>query len=63
MLKHDPEQYVYENYRKAVDHLNSGALFENTNVPPGLVYKPWTIDQFLGAVGEKQRIMLDGDWS
>jgi hypothetical protein len=41
---HDAEDYSQENYDKALDHLISGTSFENTNVPTGYVYKPWTID-------------------
>ncbi|KIV96099.1 hypothetical protein PV10_00003 [Exophiala mesophila] len=44
---HDPEQYAYENYGLAVQHLITGAPFKNTNVPPGYVYKAWNIDELL----------------
>ena len=44
---HDPEQYAYENYGLAAQHLITGAPFKNTNVPPGYVYKAWNIDELL----------------
>ena len=60
LIKHDPEQYAYDNYGKAVDYLSSGAPFQNTNIPPGLVYQPWSIDQFLGPESEKERVGNEG---
>lgn len=59
---HDAEAYAYANYKKALDHLINGTPFENTNVPPGYVYKPWTIEE-LEVQKNKGRIELQGDWS
>ncbi|KAJ5082899.1 hypothetical protein N7532_011942 [Penicillium argentinense] len=33
--KHDPEKYAIDNYGKALEHLNNGAPFQNTNLPRG----------------------------
>ncbi|KAJ6094931.1 hypothetical protein N7467_002444 [Penicillium canescens] len=60
--KHDPEQYAIENYEKALAHLKSGSEFRNTNIPPGHVCRPRTIDEFLKAREAGKEIVLDGDW-
>jgi hypothetical protein len=39
------------------------APFSNTNIPPGHVYKPWTIEDLLGAKERGEEIELDGDWN
>jgi hypothetical protein len=62
MLEHDPNQYAKENYAAALDHLRSGTPFRNTNIPPGLQYKTWTIDSLLDAQGRGETTILDGDW-
>jgi hypothetical protein len=43
LILHDPEKYTHDNYHKAAEHLLTGAPFENTNIPPGYKYKPWTV--------------------
>ncbi|KAJ5659885.1 hypothetical protein N7507_006336 [Penicillium longicatenatum] len=60
--QHDPEQYVIENYSKALANLTSGDLFHNTNIPAGYAYQPWTIDGVLKAMEMGEEIVLDGDW-
>lgn len=60
--KHDPEQYAIENYEKALAHLETGSEFRNTNIPPGHVCRPWTIDEVLKAKEAGKEIVLDGDW-
>ena len=60
---HDPEQYVYDNYTKCVNHLVGGPSFENTNIPPGYKYVPWTIDELLRAADEGRETVDEGDWS
>jgi hypothetical protein len=60
--RHDPERYAIENYEKALMHLVEGTPFSNTNIPPGHVYQPWTIDELLSASGRGEKIVLDGDW-
>lgn len=44
---HDAEQYAYENYGTAFQHLITGAPFKNTNAAPGYVYRAWNIDELL----------------
>lgn len=59
---HDPERYALENYEKALAHLTAGIPFQNTNTPPGQVYKPWTIDTLLAAAERGEQTVLDGNW-
>ena len=61
--EHNPETYVYENWTKCVNHLVGGTKFENTNIPPGYTYKPWTIDELLNAAEHGREIEDEGDWS
>jgi 2-polyprenyl-6-methoxyphenol hydroxylase-like FAD-dependent oxidoreductase len=63
IVEHDPEHYAYDNYHKALDHLQTGAVFKNSNTPQGLVYRPWTIDGLLKASEKGEPTILDGDWS
>jgi len=60
---HDPEQYVYDNYTKCVNHLVGGTRFENTNPPPGYTYVPWTIDELLNAAAEGHELLRLGPHS
>lgn len=65
MWGHNPERYVVENFRKAREHVETGAPFENTNLPPGHKPETWTLE---GEVAnEKAGIVFDptnnGDWS
>jgi 2-polyprenyl-6-methoxyphenol hydroxylase-like FAD-dependent oxidoreductase len=62
IVEHDPEQYAYENYQQALKHLMEGAPFQNTNTPPGHVYRPWKIDSLLAAQERGEQTVLDGDW-
>ena len=50
---------------EAAKSLETGAEFKNTNIPPGLVYQPWTIDGLVEALdkGEVEGTILGGDWS
>lgn len=57
ITEHDPEQYALENYDNALEHLKSGAPFQNTNTPPGMVYKPWTIDGLMEAYAKGEPSM------
>ena len=65
LFKHDPEGYVYEKYGQAFAHLVSGAKFQNTNLPPGHKFRPWTIEEIHEDVlaGKSVIDLLDGDWS
>ncbi|KAL7940961.1 putative monooxygenase [Trichoderma barbatum] len=60
--KHDPEKYAEENYAKVFAHLTTGSEFLNTNIPPGHVCQPWTIDEVLRTKQEGREIVLHGDW-
>ncbi|KAN0117901.1 hypothetical protein V8E51_003878 [Hyaloscypha variabilis] len=60
---HDPEVYVYDNYRQCLNHIVSGAPFQNTNIPPGYTYESWTIDELLQAADEERETVDAGDWS
>ena len=62
ILEHDPEQYALDNYEKALAHLQSWAPFQNTNISPGVVFTPWTIDVSLEAQSTREPTVLDGDW-
>ena len=65
LVEHDPEAYAKENYYAAAQALETGAEFQNTNVPPGLKYRPWTIDGLVEAIaiGDTVGTFFDGDWS
>ena len=63
VIQHDPEQYVYDSWSKCVNHIVSGAPFQNTNIPPGYTYKPWTIDELLNAAADEREMVDAGDWS
>ncbi|WPH01967.1 FAD-dependent monooxygenase mdpD [Acrodontium crateriforme] len=62
IIEHEPEQYAYDNYAAAARHLSQGSEFKNTNTPPGMVYRPWTIDTLLEAQARGEPTVLDGDW-
>ncbi|KAF9870378.1 hypothetical protein CkaCkLH20_12225 [Colletotrichum karsti] len=63
VFRHDPEQYAVDNYGRCVNHLIAGASFANTNMPPGYVYKPWTVGEMLRASEAGHEIVDEGDWS
>ncbi|KAI1774425.1 FAD binding domain protein [Hypoxylon cercidicola] len=63
VLKHDPEQYALDNYGNCVNHLVAGAPFGNTNMPPGYVFKPWTVRQLLHETDNGGLVLDEGDWS
>jgi 2-polyprenyl-6-methoxyphenol hydroxylase-like FAD-dependent oxidoreductase len=65
LFQHDPEAYVYEKYGQAFAHLISGADFQNTNIPPGHQFRPWTIEEVHEEYrnGKKARDFLDRDWT
>ncbi|KAJ5808969.1 hypothetical protein N7474_010238 [Penicillium riverlandense] len=59
--RHNPERYAIENYEAARTHLEDGKPFQNSNIPPGHVYQPWTIDEMLRVIAAGE-LHLDGDW-
>ncbi|KAK5133283.1 hypothetical protein LTR08_008017 [Meristemomyces frigidus] len=62
ILVHDPEEYACQRYDEALSHLKHDTPFQNTNTPPGLKYKPWTIDTLIAAAENGEETVLDGDW-
>ncbi|KAH8879261.1 putative monooxygenase [Thozetella sp. PMI_491] len=60
---HNADRYTYENYARALNHLQSGAPFQNTNIPPGYTLTPWTIEQFLAKIEAGEPVEFSGDWS
>ncbi|KAI1840127.1 hypothetical protein JX266_013670 [Neoarthrinium moseri] len=63
MWRHDPESYPYNNYSRALDHLQNGAPFQNTNTPPGHTHEPWSVDHLMGRVEQGLPVEFDGGWS
>jgi len=43
-------------------HLTKGTPFTNSNIPPGMVWRPWTIEGLLAARERGEQTVLDGDW-
>lgn len=63
IVEHDPEKYAEENYGAALQCLEQGQTWVNTNTPPGMTYTPWTIDTLLEAQERGEPTVLDGDWA
>ncbi|KAB8229457.1 FAD-dependent oxidoreductase [Aspergillus alliaceus] len=63
IMRHNPEEYAYENYGKVANHILTGAAFRNTNVPPGYTYKPWTVKELMDASDRHEPVVDEGDWS
>lgn len=63
ILDHDPEKYAEQNFDEALKCLREGRDFQNTNIPPGMEYRPWTIDGLMDAKERGEKTVLDGDWS
>lgn len=63
IVTHDAEAYARQRFDEALDHLQNGTPFKNTNTPPGMVYRPWTADTLLGQKEKGEPTVLDGDWS
>ncbi|KAK8044011.1 hypothetical protein PG993_004035 [Apiospora rasikravindrae] len=60
---HDPEKYVQENFPTALDHLQKGTPFKNTNIPLGYVHEEWAVDELMARVERNEPLNLGGDWS
>jgi hypothetical protein len=62
---HDAEQYAAENFGALRKHLEEQREdeWENTNLPPGFKYAPWTIGELEEANREGRTIVLEGRWS
>ncbi|KAJ5900291.1 uncharacterized protein N7473_004361 [Penicillium subrubescens] len=63
LVHHDSEQYAYENYGACAEHLLKSTPFKNTNFVPGYTYKPWTVEELLGASESGEPVEDEGDWS
>lgn len=67
VCQHDPEAYAYEKFGVAFNHVVSDgeAEFENSNSPPGHVFKKWTIEEVKQEIkaGKSVEALLDGDWT
>lgn len=63
IMDHDPEQYVYDHWSECANALVTGQLFKNTNIPPGYIMKPWTIEQILDPTGKDNCLTDEGDWT
>lgn len=63
IVTHDAEAYARERFAEALDHLQNGTPFKNTNIPPGMDYRPWTADTLLAQKERGEPTVLDGDWS
>ncbi|CAJ2504337.1 Uu.00g117310.m01.CDS01 [Anthostomella pinea] len=63
--QHKPEDYARQQFAAALDHLQTGAPFENTNLPEGHVYEDWHAKSELEkqAAGMPSQLMSNGDWS
>ena len=62
---HNPEVYARDNHEACLAHLLEGKPFQNTNVPPGHVYQPWTLESEKKRMmaGIKSNLKQNGDWS
>lgn len=62
---HNAEQYARENFDKCLQSLKDGTPFENTNLPPGHVFKYWNLDSELDRMSKGRRSSLkqNGDWN
>ena len=58
---HNLEGYAVRNYQETLNHLQNGTPFENTNTPPGMVYRPWAIEGILEAKEKSEAIVLEGE--
>jgi hypothetical protein len=61
---HNPEHYAHDNYDQCLAHLETGAPFHNTNLPPGHVYQPWSLSSETKRMraGIKSTLKENGDW-
>lgn len=63
LYTHNPATYATDNYDAALSHLENGTPFENTNLPPGFKYKPWTVKEQLIKEEDGVLVEMGGDWS
>lgn len=62
--EHDPAKYARDNFSKALKVIVYGGEFENTNLPLGHKYVPWTVESELEREKQGLRSTLydTGDW-
>ncbi|TDZ28383.1 FAD-dependent monooxygenase fsr3 [Colletotrichum spinosum] len=62
---HQPEVYARDNFAQARAHIEHGAAFENTNLPPGHKFEDWTMEDEIAkeqAGVYLQDLKTNGDW-
>ncbi|KAJ9614354.1 hypothetical protein H2200_002490 [Cladophialophora chaetospira] len=62
LSRHDPEQYVYDNWQACSNHVTRGTPFKNSNLPPGYEYEPWTMEGLLEMQKNGQVAVDPGEW-
>jgi hypothetical protein len=63
---HQPEKYARDNYQNCLNYLQKNrSEFHNTNMPPGHVYQPWSMESENArmAAGRRSDLKSNGDWS
>ena len=62
---HNPENYARDSYAACLASITEGTEFSNTNLPPGHVYQPWTLESEMKRMeaGIKSTLKQNGDWS
>jgi hypothetical protein len=62
---HDPEAYARGNYGVCLAHIKNNEPFKNTNIPPGHIYRPWTLRSEIQRQkdGIPSNLKRNGDWS
>jgi len=50
------------NWQACLNHLVSGSPFQNTNLPPGYTYKPWTMAEVMQMSEKEQQTSDPGEW-
>ncbi|KAF5013304.1 hypothetical protein FDECE_683 [Fusarium decemcellulare] len=63
IVAHDAEDYARRRFAEALAHVQNGTPFKSTNIPPGMDYRPWTVDTLLAQKEKGEPTVLDGDWS
>ncbi|GFF48251.1 monooxygenase [Aspergillus udagawae] len=63
IMRHNPEQYAYNNYARCARHILEGEAFQNNNIPPGYRYEPWTVKELMEASDSHEPVIDEGDWS
>ncbi|KAI1260506.1 FAD/NAD(P)-binding domain-containing protein [Xylariaceae sp. FL1019] len=63
--QHKVEDYAREQFAAALDHVQNGIPFENTNLPKGHVFHDWTVKDEMEKqdAGIPSTLRSNGDWS